>query len=140
MFGDVNAYLSDRNRIPWIVISCCIVSSTIVIIILRTMLVHENKKRDAEPHDDTYDDVVVVKEGEDGKKVEQRVDKVSPFLRHDEKPELINSLRRLSWILQMFRTEISATFCDPWFFDMPCTTLVRTMRRPRFGRSLSCRR
>jgi hypothetical protein len=40
------------------------------------MLARENKKRNKETRDETYDDVYIQKEKEDGTKVEQRVDKV----------------------------------------------------------------
>ena len=40
------------------------------------MLSRENEKRDKETRDETYDDVYIQKEKEDGTKVEQRVDKV----------------------------------------------------------------
>ena len=40
------------------------------------MLAHENNQRDKEPHDSTYDEVYITQSREDGKSVEQRVDKV----------------------------------------------------------------
>lgn len=48
----------------------------ILILVLRFMLAAENKRRDAEPYDDKYDNVCVLREV-DGKTVELRVDKVS---------------------------------------------------------------
>ncbi len=44
---------------------------------IRMMLARENKKRDNEPHDDTYDDVWLKQTDADGSIVERRVDKVS---------------------------------------------------------------
>ncbi|RXW18733.1 hypothetical protein EST38_g7118, partial [Candolleomyces aberdarensis] len=64
-----------RNHVPWIVISCCIFAGAVLIFILRTMLARENEKRNKETRDETYDDVYIQKEKEDGTKVEQRVDK-----------------------------------------------------------------
>lgn len=43
---------------------------------IRALLSRENKRRDGEPTDNTYEDVYIVKENEDGKKIEVKVDKV----------------------------------------------------------------
>ena len=45
-------------------------------LLIRALLARENKRRDAEPPDETYDDVYVVVVGEDGEKVERKVSKV----------------------------------------------------------------
>ncbi|KAI0065984.1 MFS general substrate transporter [Artomyces pyxidatus] len=64
-----------RNRVPWIVtgvfyaLCVCSLFATRVIIDLR------NKRRDADSHGDTYEDLYVVKLDEDGKTVEVKVDK-----------------------------------------------------------------
>jgi hypothetical protein len=43
---------------------------------IRYILSTENKRRDREPRDDTYDNVYVTKVLPDGRKVEVKVDKV----------------------------------------------------------------
>ncbi|EAU88860.2 membrane transporter [Coprinopsis cinerea okayama7 len=68
-------HYQPRNHVPWAIISACIVSGAFLMVVLRTMLVRENRRRDKEPRDETYDDVCVVKETEDGKKIEQKIDK-----------------------------------------------------------------
>ena len=45
------------------------------------MLRAENKKRDQEPPDDTYDDVWIKVQDEDGQIVERKVDKVRSHFR-----------------------------------------------------------
>lgn len=66
-----------RNHIPWAVIGICYLICPFLMLIIRYMLARENKKRDNEPHDDTYDDVWLKQTDADGKIVERRVDKVS---------------------------------------------------------------
>jgi hypothetical protein len=43
------------------------------------MLAAENKKRDAEPYDPTYDEVYILETDSNGKEKEKRVDKVCGF-------------------------------------------------------------
>jgi hypothetical protein len=43
---------------------------------IRFVLARENKRRDSEPPDETYDEVYVTRETPDGKKVEVKVAKV----------------------------------------------------------------
>jgi hypothetical protein len=43
---------------------------------IRVLLSRENKRRDAEPVDDTYDNVFLTKIDQDGKRVEMKVSKV----------------------------------------------------------------
>jgi len=50
-------------------------ASAILLLILRSMLAAENKRRDREQHDDTFDDVYVT-HIEDGKEVRKKVEKV----------------------------------------------------------------
>ncbi|KAF8969716.1 major facilitator superfamily domain-containing protein [Flammula alnicola] len=66
-----------RNHIPWSIISACIGACSILILLLRFMLQSENKRRDAEQRDDTYDDVYLKQELADGTNTEKRVDRVS---------------------------------------------------------------
>jgi ACS family allantoate permease-like MFS transporter len=47
---------------------------------IRVLFSRENKRRDAEPVDDTYDNVFLTKIDQDGKRVEMKVSKVcGPF-------------------------------------------------------------
>lgn len=66
-----------RNHIPWIVIGICYTICPIILLIIRFILARENKRRDAEPVDDSYDNVYIELVNEDGEKVERKVDKVS---------------------------------------------------------------
>jgi hypothetical protein len=43
---------------------------------IRVLLARENKRRDAEPPDDSFDDVHVVKIDEDGNRAEVKISKV----------------------------------------------------------------
>ena len=43
---------------------------------IRVLLARENKRRDAEPRDDSYDDVYVPRVDEEGNRVEVKVSKV----------------------------------------------------------------
>lgn len=50
-------------------------------LVLRTMLALENKRRDAEQRDETYDDVYIKTKLDDGTMVEKHVDRVRlPFV------------------------------------------------------------
>jgi hypothetical protein len=64
------------NHIPRAIIAACIGACTILILSLRYMLYSENKRRDGEQRDETYDDVYFTQESEDGIKSEKHVDKV----------------------------------------------------------------
>ena len=66
----------SSNHVPWIVIGVCVVMCAILLFSIRVLLDRENKRRDAEPRDDSYDDVHVVKIDENGKRVEVKVSKV----------------------------------------------------------------
>ncbi|KJA18418.1 hypothetical protein HYPSUDRAFT_218219 [Hypholoma sublateritium FD-334 SS-4] len=64
-----------RNHIPWIIISVCTVTSASLILLLRYLLSAENKRRNAEQRDDTYDDVYIKEQLPDGTIVDKHVDK-----------------------------------------------------------------
>jgi hypothetical protein len=68
-----------RNHTPWAVISSCAFVSAILILTLRLMLAVENKKRNVELYDDTYDNVYIVETDSDGMATEKKVDKVYGF-------------------------------------------------------------
>ncbi|KAI0059516.1 MFS general substrate transporter [Artomyces pyxidatus] len=64
-----------RNHVPWIIIGICYVVCIGLLYAIRVLLKARNKARDAEPRDDTYEDVYVVRFDEDGKRVEVKVAK-----------------------------------------------------------------
>jgi hypothetical protein len=47
-----------------------------ILFCIRVILARENKRRDAEPQDDSFDDIHVVEIDEDGNRVEVKVSKV----------------------------------------------------------------
>ncbi|KAK7467393.1 hypothetical protein VKT23_004449 [Stygiomarasmius scandens] len=63
-----------RNRVPWELLAASMGASAILLLILRSMLAAENKRREREQHDDTFDDVYVT-HIEDGKEVRKKVEK-----------------------------------------------------------------
>ncbi|OSD00722.1 MFS general substrate transporter [Trametes coccinea BRFM310] len=64
-----------RNHVPWAIIGICYVICPVLLLIIRYLLARENKKRDAEPADDKYDDVYIEVVLPDGTRTEKRVDK-----------------------------------------------------------------
>ncbi|ESK83753.1 membrane transporter [Moniliophthora roreri MCA 2997] len=64
-----------RNHVPWIIIGVCYVACALILLLIRLLLSRENKRRDAEPADDTYDDVWVERVNKDGKVEKVKVDK-----------------------------------------------------------------
>ncbi|KAK0463735.1 major facilitator superfamily domain-containing protein [Desarmillaria tabescens] len=64
-----------RNHVPWSLLAACNLASGILLLILRFMLATENKRRDMNRHDDTYDDVYVTHVNADGTTEERKVDK-----------------------------------------------------------------
>ncbi|PPQ93270.1 hypothetical protein CVT25_015268 [Psilocybe cyanescens] len=65
----------ERNHVPWTIISACIGASFVLILTLRFMLHSENKRREAEKRDDSYDDVYFTEQLTDGTKKERKVDR-----------------------------------------------------------------
>ena len=57
-------------------IAVCIGVCALLILILRFMLDRENKRREAEKAEDSYDDVYLAQEKQDGTKAEKHVDRV----------------------------------------------------------------
>ncbi|OJA11726.1 hypothetical protein AZE42_13013 [Rhizopogon vesiculosus] len=70
----LNQY-KPRNRIPWIIIGICNLACPILLLTVRFILARENKKRDAEPVNDAYEEVYIEQVTADGKRIEVRVDK-----------------------------------------------------------------
>ena len=66
----------SSNHVPWIVVGVCYLMSVVLLFSIRVFLARENKRRDAEPRDDSFDDVHVVRIDEDGKRTEVKVSKV----------------------------------------------------------------
>ncbi|KJA27018.1 hypothetical protein HYPSUDRAFT_35538 [Hypholoma sublateritium FD-334 SS-4] len=64
-----------RNHVPWSIIAACIGACTVLILLLRFMLQAENRRRDAEQRDDSYDDVYIKEELADGTRTEKHVDR-----------------------------------------------------------------
>lgn len=73
-----------RNHIPWIIIGICYVVCPVLLLILRFLLAAENKRRDREPPDTTYDDVYIEVVQSDGKVVQKKLDKVRVSKSHPE--------------------------------------------------------
>ncbi|KAI8996298.1 MFS general substrate transporter [Trametes punicea] len=64
-----------RNHVPWTIIGICYVVCPVLLLIIRFLLARENRRRDAEPADDKYDDVYIEVVLPDGTRTERRVDK-----------------------------------------------------------------
>ena len=64
------------NHIPWIIAAICLLSCISLTLSIRIMLARENKQRDAEPRDESFDNVYVVKIDDDGNRTEVKVSKV----------------------------------------------------------------
>jgi len=64
-----------RNHVPWIIIGICYVLCMALLLTIRYVLSSENKRRDNEPIDDSYDDVYIEKVGKDGQAERIKVDK-----------------------------------------------------------------
>jgi len=69
------AKYKPRNRVPWIVIGVCYVACMAILLLIRFLLDRENKKRDAEPVDDSYDDIYMERVNSDGTVEKVKVDK-----------------------------------------------------------------
>ncbi|KAN0107668.1 MFS general substrate transporter [Russula decolorans] len=69
------AKYKPRNHVPWLIIGICSVMCMVLLFSIRLLLAHENKRRDAEPPDYSYDDVYVMKIDDEGKRVEVKVSK-----------------------------------------------------------------
>lgn len=65
-----------RNTVPWAVIAVCYFICPFLLLAIRHMLNKENKRRDAEEHDSTYDNVFVEEKLADGTVEIKKVDKV----------------------------------------------------------------
>ncbi|EPQ50480.1 MFS general substrate transporter [Gloeophyllum trabeum ATCC 11539] len=64
-----------RNHVPWAIIGVCYAICPLILLVIRYILWKENKLRDQEPPDDTYDDVYIEAIDSEGNRVERKVDK-----------------------------------------------------------------
>ncbi|KAK1231236.1 hypothetical protein PQX77_005641 [Marasmius sp. AFHP31] len=64
-----------RNHVPWIIIGICYAACAVILLILRYILARENKRRDAEPVDDTYNDVWIERLNSKGEMEKVKVEK-----------------------------------------------------------------
>ena len=69
--------MGSSNHVPWIIIDICFLLSMVLLFAIRVLLARENKRRDAEPPDNLYDDVYVARIDEEGSRLEVKVSKVS---------------------------------------------------------------
>jgi ACS family allantoate permease-like MFS transporter len=64
------------NHVPRIIIGICFLLNTVLLFAIRVLLDRENKRRDAEPPHNSYDDVYITKIDEKENRVEIKVSKV----------------------------------------------------------------
>jgi MFS transporter, ACS family, allantoate permease len=64
-----------RNHVPWIIIMSVTLFNVFLLLTIRWTLYRRNKQRNAEPYDDTYDNVYMQRLGKDGKMERVKVDK-----------------------------------------------------------------
>ncbi|KAH9942119.1 MFS general substrate transporter [Amylocystis lapponica] len=64
-----------RYRVPWTIIGICYVVCPLILLTIRRILSAENRRRDAEPLDETYDNVYIEVATPDGKSVRRKVGK-----------------------------------------------------------------
>ncbi|KIK50096.1 hypothetical protein GYMLUDRAFT_494487 [Collybiopsis luxurians FD-317 M1] len=64
-----------RNHIPWTIIGISYGCCMILLLIIRAHLSRQNKLRDAEPHDNQYDNVYIERVSDDGSVYEVKVEK-----------------------------------------------------------------
>ncbi|KZT03140.1 MFS general substrate transporter [Laetiporus sulphureus 93-53] len=64
-----------RNHVPWTIIGFCYLACPLLLLIIRVRLASENVRRDAEPPDDTYNDMYITDPGENGMPLERKLDK-----------------------------------------------------------------
>ena len=70
-----------RNHVPWIISGVCYVVCIIALLAIRWHLASENRRRDLEPHDHTYDENWVEMVRDDGTVEKVKVPKVFIYTR-----------------------------------------------------------
>jgi hypothetical protein len=84
-----------------------------ILLIIRYVLATENKRRDREQLDDSYDDIYIERIGKDGQVEEVKVDKVNKYLCSTWCNTYFVQLSvRNFWISQISRIVISDMFCS----------------------------
>ena len=63
------------DHVPWTIIGASLLSCMVLLLSIRVMLARENKRRAAEPRDDSFDNILV-RIDEDGIRTEVKVSKV----------------------------------------------------------------
>ena len=66
----------SRNHVPWIIVGLCFLTCMVLLFAIRVLLERENRRRDAEPRDDSFDNVHVVMVDKNGNRTEVKVSKV----------------------------------------------------------------
>jgi hypothetical protein len=66
----------SRNHVPWIIVGVCFLACMVLLFAIRVLLERENRRRDAEPRDDSFDNVHVVMVDKNGNRTEVKVSKV----------------------------------------------------------------
>ncbi|KAF9049383.1 MFS general substrate transporter [Hymenopellis radicata] len=69
------AKYKPRNHVPWIIIGICYLCCMALLLGIRFLLNRENKRRDNEPSDDSFDDVYIERMTADGQREMVKVDK-----------------------------------------------------------------
>ena len=84
-----------------------------MLLIIRYVLATENKRRDQEQLDNSYDDIYIERIGKDGQVEEIKVDKVNKYLCSTWcNTYFVQLSARNFWISQIFRIVISDMFCS----------------------------
>ena len=68
--------MAPSNHVPWIIIGVSFLSCMLLMFFIRVLLARENKRRDMEPRDDSFDNAHIVRIDEDGNRIETKVSKV----------------------------------------------------------------
>lgn len=98
VFHGIQLSASCSNHVPWIIIGICFACNIALLLTIRFVLNRENKRRDNEPSDDTYDDVYIERVTADGQREMVKVDKVRK--KHYATPSITNQ-RRLKEFLDL---------------------------------------
>ncbi|PSR77467.1 hypothetical protein PHLCEN_2v7898 [Hermanssonia centrifuga] len=92
------AKYQPRNHIPWIIIGICYVICPCILLAIRHLLSRENKRRDAEPVDEQYDDVYIEVITPEGKRIEQKIPKEYLDLTDIQNRDFRKPYRPSSWV------------------------------------------
>ena len=86
-----------HTGVPWIIIGICYIVCPVILLGIRYLLARENKRRDAEPADDAYDEVYIETTNAEGDKVERKVPKVREIARVLRFGVVLNDWGRNIW-------------------------------------------